>query len=84
MFAYCLTDERITQLALPPMVVDNNSQYGTAFTVSIEAKEGVTTGVSAADRVTTVKAAIADGAKPDDLARPGHVYPLRALAQVEY
>ena len=74
----CLTDERIAQLALPPMVVDNNSQYGTAFTVSIEAKEGVTTGVSAADRVTTVKAAIADGAKPDDLARPGHVYPLRA------
>ena len=74
----CLTDERIAQLALPPMVADNNSQYGTAFTVSIEAKEGVTTGVSAADRVTTVKAAIADGAIPDDLARPGHVYPLRA------
>ena len=74
----CLTDERIAQLALPPMVVDNNSQYGTAFTVSIEAKAGVTTGVSAADRVTTVKAAIAAGAKPDDLARPGHVYPLRA------
>ncbi|GIU45397.1 3,4-dihydroxy-2-butanone 4-phosphate synthase [Shewanella sairae] len=74
----CLTDERIEQLQLPPMVSDNNSQYGTAFTVSIEAKEGVTTGVSAADRVTTIKAAIADSAKPDDLARPGHVYPLRA------
>ncbi|MGS0695164.1 3,4-dihydroxy-2-butanone-4-phosphate synthase [Shewanella sp. 0m-4] len=74
----CLTDERIEQLQLPPMVSDNNSQYGTAFTVSIEAKEGVTTGVSAADRVTTIKAAIADNAKPDDLARPGHVYPLRA------
>lgn len=74
----CLTDERIKQLALPPMVADNNSQYGTAFTVSIEAKVGVTTGVSAADRVTTVKAAIADGAVADDLARPGHVYPLRA------
>ncbi|MCL1059422.1 3,4-dihydroxy-2-butanone-4-phosphate synthase [Shewanella gelidimarina] len=74
----CLTDERIAQLKLPPMVANNNSQYGTAFTVSIEAKMGVTTGVSAADRVTTVKAAIADGAKPDDLAHPGHVYPLRA------
>ncbi|PKG58519.1 3,4-dihydroxy-2-butanone-4-phosphate synthase [Shewanella sp. Choline-02u-19] len=74
----CLTDERIAQLELPPMVANNNSQYGTAFTVSIEAKVGVTTGVSAADRVTTVKAAIADGAKPDDLAHPGHVYPLRA------
>ncbi|ABZ78727.1 3,4-dihydroxy-2-butanone 4-phosphate synthase [Shewanella halifaxensis HAW-EB4] len=74
----CLTDERIEQLQLPPMVSDNNSQYGTAFTVSIEAKQGVTTGVSAADRVTTIKTAIADNAKPDDLARPGHVYPLRA------
>lgn len=74
----CLSDDRIKQLDLPPMVADNNSQYGTAFTVSIEAKQGVTTGVSAADRVTTIKAAIADNAKPDDLARPGHVYPLRA------
>ncbi|MFT5879886.1 MAG: 3,4-dihydroxy 2-butanone 4-phosphate synthase [Moritella sp.] len=74
----CLPDERVKQLSLPPMVEDNSSQYGTAFTVSIEAKVGVTTGVSAADRVTTIKAAIADGATPDDLARPGHVYPLRA------
>ncbi|WP_108945146.1 3,4-dihydroxy-2-butanone-4-phosphate synthase [Shewanella halifaxensis] len=74
----CLTDDRIQQLQLPPMVSDNNSQYGTAFTVSIEAKQGVTTGVSAADRVTTIKTAIADNAKPDDLAHPGHVYPLRA------
>ncbi|ASJ95135.1 MULTISPECIES: 3,4-dihydroxy-2-butanone-4-phosphate synthase [Shewanella] len=74
----CLTDERVKQLDLPPMVQDNSSQYGTAFTVSIEAKVGVTTGVSAADRVTTIKAAIADDAKPSDLARPGHVYPLRA------
>ncbi|WP_394390205.1 3,4-dihydroxy-2-butanone-4-phosphate synthase [Shewanella woodyi] len=74
----CLTDERIKQLDLPPMVEDNSSQYGTAFTVSIEAKVGVTTGVSAADRVTTIKAAIADNAVPEDLARPGHVYPLRA------
>lgn len=74
----CLPDEKIKALALPPMVEDNSSQYGTAFTVSIEAKVGVTTGVSAADRVTTIKAAIADHAKPSDLARPGHVYPLRA------
>jgi 3,4-dihydroxy 2-butanone 4-phosphate synthase len=74
----CLNDDKIKQLDLPPMVSDNSSQFGTAFTVSIEANEGVTTGVSAADRVTTIKTAIADGAKPSDLARPGHVYPLRA------
>ncbi|WP_028772869.1 3,4-dihydroxy-2-butanone-4-phosphate synthase [Shewanella waksmanii] len=74
----CLTDEQCQHLALPPMVSDNSSQYGTAFTVSIEAKEGVTTGVSAADRVTTIKTAIADNAVASDLARPGHVYPLRA------
>ena len=74
----CLPDEKIKALALPPMVEDNSSQYGTAFTVSIEAKVGVTTGVSAADRVTTIKTAIADHAIPSDLARPGHVYPLRA------
>ncbi|MCH1930450.1 3,4-dihydroxy-2-butanone-4-phosphate synthase [Shewanella sp. A25] len=74
----CLPDDKVKALELPPMVEDNSSQYGTAFTVSIEAKVGVTTGVSAADRVTTIKAAIADDAKPSDLARPGHVYPLRA------
>ncbi|MFZ6749873.1 3,4-dihydroxy-2-butanone-4-phosphate synthase [Undibacterium sp. Ren11W] len=74
----CLTDEKLQQLALPPMVVHNDSRYGTAFTISIEAKHGVTTGVSAADRVTTVLAAIAVDAQPDDLARPGHVFPLRA------
>ena len=74
----CLPAEKVEQLELPPMVEDNSSQYGTAFTVSIEAKVGVTTGVSAADRVTTIKAAIADGATANDLARPGHVYPLRA------
>ena len=76
----CLTDENATALGLPPMVADNTSSMGTGFTVTIEAKVGVTTGVSAADRVTTVKTAIADGAKPDDLARPGHVFPLRARA----
>ncbi|KEQ19245.1 3,4-dihydroxy-2-butanone-4-phosphate synthase [Endozoicomonas numazuensis] len=74
----CLTDEKLKSLDLPPMVEDNSSSYGTAFTVTIEAKEGVTTGVSAADRVTTIKTAIKDGCRPDDLARPGHVFPLRA------
>ncbi|TKF75167.1 3,4-dihydroxy-2-butanone-4-phosphate synthase [Vibrio sp. F13] len=74
----CLTDEQANQLELPPMVVDNNSANQTAFTVTIEAKVGVTTGVSAADRVTTIKAAANPTAKPTDLARPGHVFPLRA------
>lgn len=74
----CLTDERVRALDLPQMVGDNESRYGTAFTVSIEARVGVTTGVSAADRVCTVQAAIADDAQPADLARPGHVFPLRA------
>lgn len=75
----CLTDEQVRALDLPPMVASNSSRYGTAFTVTIEARHGVTTGVSAADRVTTIRAAIADGAKPEDLARPGHVFPLRAV-----
>lgn len=75
----CLTDERLQQLDLPPMVGTNNSRYGTAFTVTIEAARGVTTGVSAADRVTTIHAAIAPDAVPADLARPGHVFPLRAV-----
>ncbi|MDR3434612.1 MAG: 3,4-dihydroxy-2-butanone-4-phosphate synthase [Rouxiella aceris] len=74
----CLTDERRLQLELPMMVEHNSSHYQTAFTVTIEAAKGVTTGVSAADRLTTVRAAIADGAKPTDLNRPGHVFPLRA------
>ncbi|MDO6619950.1 MULTISPECIES: 3,4-dihydroxy-2-butanone-4-phosphate synthase [unclassified Shewanella] len=76
----CLTDEQANKLELPPMVQDNNSANQTAFTVSIEAKEGVTTGVSAQDRVTTVKTATAVNAKASDLARPGHVFPLRARA----
>jgi len=74
----CLTEERRKQLDLPMMVENNTSSYGTGFTVTIEAAAGVTTGVSAADRITTVRAAIADGAKPSDLNRPGHVFPLRA------
>ena len=76
----CITDERCKQLDLPPMVQDNTSVNKTAFTISIEAAEGVSTGVSAADRVTTIKVAVADDAKPSDLHRPGHVFPLRAAA----
>ncbi|EHJ9991463.1 3,4-dihydroxy-2-butanone-4-phosphate synthase [Vibrio parahaemolyticus] len=74
----CLTDAQADKLELPPMVVNNNSANQTAFTVSIEAKVGVKTGVSAADRVTTIKTAANPHAKPEDLARPGHVFPLRA------
>ncbi|MDY0036590.1 MAG: 3,4-dihydroxy-2-butanone-4-phosphate synthase [Zoogloea oleivorans] len=74
----CLTDDVVRRLNLPMMVNENSSRNGTAFTVSIEAKEGVTTGVSAADRVTTIRTAIGDGCAPEDLARPGHVFPLRA------
>jgi 3,4-dihydroxy 2-butanone 4-phosphate synthase len=74
----CLTPERADHLGLPPMVEKNTSQYQTAFTVSVEASRGVTTGVSAADRVATIHAAVADDAGPGDLSRPGHVFPLRA------
>lgn len=74
----CLDDARVRQLALQPMVSDNQSRFGTAFTVSIEAREGISTGVSAADRVRTIRAAIAPDARPDDLVRPGHVFPLHA------
>ena len=74
----CITDECCQQLDLPPMVEHNNSVNKTAFTVTIEAAKGVSTGVSAADRVTTIQAAIADNAVPTDLHRPGHVFPLRA------
>jgi len=73
-----LTTERVTQLQLPMMTTDNTSSFGTAFTISIEAKKGVTTGISAADRATTIKTAISPKTKAEDLARPGHVFPLRA------
>jgi 3,4-dihydroxy 2-butanone 4-phosphate synthase / GTP cyclohydrolase II len=75
-----LTTERIEQLRLPMMVDDsyNESAFGTAFTVSIEARRGVTTGISAADRATTILTAVADGARPEDIVRPGHIFPLRA------
>lgn len=76
----CLTPEKADELELPLMVENNTSTYGTGFTITIEAAEGVTTGVSAADRVTTVKAASAVDAKPSDLNHPGHVFPLRAKA----
>ncbi|MGM0417993.1 MAG: bifunctional 3,4-dihydroxy-2-butanone-4-phosphate synthase/GTP cyclohydrolase II [Thermodesulfobacteriota bacterium] len=73
-----LTGERCEQLNLPMMVEDNTSAHETAFTVSIEAREGVTTGISAADRAKTVQDAIADDAKPEDIVRPGHIFPLKA------
>jgi len=74
----CLTGEKIENLKLPMMVAENTSANKTGFTISIEAKDGVTTGVSAADRVQTVKAAVAQNATPADLCSPGHVFPLRA------
>ncbi len=74
----CLDDATIARLELPPMVARNESRHGTAFTVSIEAREGISTGVSAADRVTTIRTAIAEGATAADIVRPGHVFPLRA------
>lgn len=73
-----LTEKRVKELNLPLMVQDNTSPYNTAFTVSIEAKEGVTTGISAHDRATTVLTAIDDDAGPDDLSKPGHIFPLVA------
>ncbi len=73
-----LTEARCRQLDLPLMVTRNGTRHGTKFTVSIEAAEGVSTGISAADRARTVQAAIARGARPDDLVQPGHVFPLRA------
>ena len=76
-----LPGERIDALGLPLMASDNSSRHETAFTISIEAREGVSTGVSAADRVTTIRRAIADGCRPEDLARPGHVFPIRAHAE---
>ena len=73
-----LTRERCAQLRLPPMVTDNTSQYRTNFTVSIEAAEGVTTGISAYDRAHTIRTAVRPDAKPSDLSQPGHVFPLQA------
>lgn len=75
-----LTESRCQQLNLQLMVNDNRSPHGTAFTVSIEAASGVTTGISAADRATTIAAAVAPSAKPSDLVQPGHIFPLKAQA----
>ncbi|MFO7752805.1 MAG: 3,4-dihydroxy-2-butanone-4-phosphate synthase [Desulfobacteraceae bacterium] len=74
----CLTNDKVDQLDLPQMVSKNTSAHQTAFTVSIEAAENVTTGVSAADRVTTIRCASAQNSGPGDLNSPGHVFPLRA------
>lgn len=76
----CLTlnNEIADRLNLPFMVPDNRSRFETAFTVSIEARHGVTTGISTADRATTILAAVADGAGPDDIVSPGHIFPIRA------
>jgi len=73
-----ITEEKAHSLQLPPMVHDNSSAFGTAFTVSIEARRGVSTGISAHDRATTIRTAIAKNARPEDLVRPGHVFPLIA------
>ena len=74
----CLPGEALDRLGLPPMVQKNESRHATAFTVSIEAREGVSTGVSAADRVTTIRAAVSPTGQPGDIVSPGHVFPLRA------
>jgi 3,4-dihydroxy 2-butanone 4-phosphate synthase len=74
----CLPQAKAASLELLPMVKNNTSQYQTAFTISIEAAQGVTTGVSAQDRLTTVQAVITENAEPKDLNRPGHIFPLQA------
>ncbi|HEK85031.1 MAG: bifunctional 3,4-dihydroxy-2-butanone-4-phosphate synthase/GTP cyclohydrolase II [Candidatus Saccharicenans sp.] len=73
-----LTGQRVEELQLPPMVSENTARFGTAFTVSIDAKEGITTGISAYDRAKTILTAINPKTRPEDLARPGHVFPLQA------
>lgn len=78
LICFTLTEEKADELDLRPMVTDNTSALKTAFTVSIDAKTGITTGVSAYDRAHTILTAIRDGTRPDELARPGHVFPLRA------
>ena len=74
-----LTEERCQQLDLAMMTTHNGSSFGTNFTLSIEAAEGVTTGISAADRARTIKAAVAPNAKPSDVVQPGHIFPVRAV-----
>lgn len=74
----CITESQIKKLKLPMMVKKNTNKFKTNFTVSIEAASGISTGVSAQDRLTTIKTAIRENAKPSDLNRPGHVFPLKA------
>src|SRR3989449_133166 len=78
LICFALTPERVEELQLPPMVAENTAPFGTAFTISIDARRSITTGISAKDRATTILTAIDPKAKPTDLARPGHVFPLRA------
>lgn len=73
-----ITGERLEELRIPMMVQDNTSRFSTAFTISIEAKQGVTTGISAHDRATTIRTVLDPATKPEDIARPGHVFPIRA------
>jgi 3,4-dihydroxy 2-butanone 4-phosphate synthase/GTP cyclohydrolase II len=75
-----MTAERLDALQIPPMVQENTARRGTAFCVSIEARSDVTTGISAADRARTIRVAVDPATRPDDLARPGHIFPLRAVA----
>ena len=74
----CLVSETLDRLELPQMVSTNESCHQTAFTITIDARDGITTGVSAGDRVATIRAAVAVDAQPSDLVRPGHLFPLRA------
>src|SRR5512139_987302 len=78
MICLSLAEERLNELRLPMMVSDNTSRFQTAFTVSIDAKKGVTTGISAADRARTILTAIDDRVQPEDVVSPGHIFPLRA------
>jgi len=73
-----LTPERVEELQLPPQAAENTASFGTAFTVSIDARRDISTGISAADRATTIRTAIDPKSKPSDLARPGHIFPLKA------
>ena len=80
----CLPPKKADKLGLQPMVIHNTSHYGTNFTISIEAAQGVTTGVSASDRIATIRTAISPEAKPEHLAFPGHVFPLIAKENGKY
>ena len=73
-----MAPQRIDRLDLAPQTLENTSAFGTAFTVSVDARTGVTTGISAADRARTIRVAVSDDVRPEDLARPGHVFPIRA------